>query len=76
MVLKVDGNEVYRATKAMFEEHGNWAFDNPKFVIVKFALGGGNPQAVNRVSEPYPGIPQSTVEIIKGGSARVHSGTG
>lgn len=65
MVFKVDGREVYRATKAMIEEHGEWAFDNPKFVIVNFALGGGYPQSVNRVREPYPGIPQSTVDLIK-----------
>ena len=65
MIFKVDDHEVYRATKAMIEKHGDWAFDNPKFVIVNFALGGTYPQDVNKVHEPYPGIPQSTVDLIR-----------
>ena len=65
MIFKVDGHEVYRATRAMIEEHGDWAFDNPKFVIVNFALGGTYPQGVNKVREPYPGLPQSTVDFIR-----------
>jgi hypothetical protein len=65
MVFKVDDREVYRATKTMVEKHGRWAFDNPKFVIVNFALGGGYPQGVNRVRQPYPGIPETTVDLIK-----------
>ena len=65
MVFKVDDKEVYRATKAMVESHGQWAFDNPKFVIVNFAIGGGYPQGVNHVRQPYPGLPESTVDLIK-----------
>ena len=65
MVFKVDDKEVYRATKAMVEKHGRWAFDNPKFVIVNFALGGGYPQGVNHARQPYPGIPEATVDLIK-----------
>jgi beta-glucanase (GH16 family) len=40
MVFKVNDKEVYRVTKAMVEKHGRWAFDNSKFVIADFALGG------------------------------------
>lgn len=69
MVFKVDGSEVYRATKAMIEARGHWPFDDPKYVIVNFALGGGYPQGVNRVSEPYPGIPVATVDLIKADQA-------
>ena len=55
MIFKVDGHEVYRATKAMIEEHGDWAFDNPKFVIVNFALGGTYPQGVNKSAQTLSG---------------------
>jgi beta-glucanase (GH16 family) len=65
MVFKVDDKEVYRVTKAMVEERGRWAFDNPKFVVFNFALGGGYPEGVNHVRKPYPGIPESTVDLIK-----------
>jgi beta-glucanase (GH16 family) len=65
IVFKVDDREVYRATKAMVEKHGRWVFDNPKFVIVNFALGGGYPEGVNHARQPYPGIPESTVDLVK-----------
>jgi beta-glucanase (GH16 family) len=67
--FKVDDDVFYRATKAMIEEKGRWAYDNPKFLIVNFALGGQYPQGVNRVQAPYPGIPQPTVDLIKAGNA-------
>ena len=64
LVFKVDGTEEYRVTRAMVEQHGQWAYDNPKFLIVNLALGGQYPQAVNKVTEPYVGLPQSTVDLI------------
>jgi len=64
LVFKVDGAEEYRVTRAMVEQHGQWAYDNPKFLIVNLALGGQYPQAVNKVTEPYVGLPQSTVDLI------------
>jgi beta-glucanase (GH16 family) len=64
LVFKVDGTEEYRVTRAMVEQHGQWAYDNPKFLIVNLALGGQYPQGVNKVTEPYPGLPQSTVDLI------------
>jgi beta-glucanase (GH16 family) len=71
LVFTVDGVETYRVTKPMVENYGRWAFDNPKFLILNLALGGAYPQGVNRVTEPLPGLPASTVERIKAGSARV-----
>jgi hypothetical protein len=65
----VDGDPFYRVTKAAVEEKGRWAFDNPKFLILNFALGGAYPQGVNRIQRPYPGIAQSTVELITAGKA-------
>jgi beta-glucanase (GH16 family) len=69
LVFKVDDVEIYRVTRAMVEKYGRWAFDNPKFLILNLALGGGFPNAVNRVKSPYFGLPESTVELIKRGDA-------
>jgi len=64
LIFRVDGAEEYRVTRAMVEQHGQWAYDNPKFLIVNLALGGQYPQAVNKIAEPYVGLPQSTVDLI------------
>jgi len=69
LVFKVDGDEEYRVTRPMVEGYGRWAYDNPKFLILNLALGGQYPQAVNKVAEPYVGLPQSTVDLIKADSA-------
>jgi beta-glucanase (GH16 family) len=65
MVFTVDGREVYRATRAMIERHGPWAFDNKKYLILNLALGGNYPRSVNKADRPYPGLPASTVDLIK-----------
>ncbi len=64
----VDDEVYYEVTKAMVEAHGRWAFDNPKHLIVNLAIGGGYPQAVNKVTSPYPGLPQETVDQIAAGA--------
>ncbi len=71
IVFRVDGGEVYRVTRPMVERYGTWAFDNPKYLIVNLALGGGYPASVNEVREPYLGLPASTVEMIRRDEARV-----
>jgi len=71
LVFRVDGREFYRVAKADVEVHGRWAFDNPKFVIVNLALGGVYPFNVNGVTEPYTGLPASTVDLIRQGRAEV-----
>ncbi len=71
MVFKLDGKVTYTATRAMIEKYGRWAFDNNKFIILNFALGGGYPQGINKATTPYYGIPQSTVDQIKAGKAQV-----
>jgi len=55
----------------MVEHYGRWAFDNPKFLRLNFALGGGYPHGVNKIEKPYFGISQSTVDKIKAGNAKV-----
>ena len=67
LVFKVDSREIYRATREMVEKYGKWAFDNPKHLILNFALGGGYPFGVNEVSTPYHGLPEATVAAIRDG---------
>lgn len=71
LVFRVDDREIYRVTRAMIAPHGRWAFDNPKFLILNLALGGGYPRSVNHAASPYPGLPESTVRRIKADSAAV-----
>lgn len=71
LVFKTDGVVTYTVTRAMIEHYGRWAFDNPKFIILNFALGGGYPNGVNKITSPYFGISQATVDKIKAGKARV-----
>lgn len=69
--FRVDGRLIYRVTKAMVEHYGEWAFDNPKFLILNLALGGAYPYKTNGVEKPYNGIPAATVDLIKEGKAEV-----
>jgi beta-glucanase (GH16 family) len=71
MIFRVDDREIYRVTKQMVAPYGRWAFDNPKFLILNLALGGGYPRAVNGTSAPYVGLPDSTVRCIKSDSVAV-----
>ena len=71
LIFSIDGVVTYTVTRAMVEHYGKWAYDNPKFVILNFALGGGYPKGVNKVESPYPGLPQTTVDKIKAGQAQM-----
>jgi beta-glucanase (GH16 family) len=71
LIFKVDGKVTYNVSRAMVEKYGRWAFDNPKFLILNFALGGGYPAGVNKVKTPYFGISESSVNKIKAGQAKV-----
>ena len=72
MTFRVDGREIYRVSKAMVGRYGAWAFDNPKFLIVNLALGGGYPRSVNGAKgPPYVGLPDSTVQLIRRDGAAV-----
>ncbi len=71
IIFKVDDVVTYTVSRKKVESYGRWAFDNAKFLILNFALGGGYPQSNNKVTEPYYGLPQSTVNLIKAGKAKV-----
>ncbi|PSJ37352.1 glycoside hydrolase family 16 protein [Allosphingosinicella deserti] len=65
ILFKVDDRLVYRVTRPMVEHYGAWAFDNPKYLILNFALGGAYPFKTNGIKAPYEGLPAETVDRIK-----------
>ena len=70
LVFSIDAREVYRVMRPEIEKYGAWAFDNQKYIILNFALGGGYPQSVNHAEKPYPGLPAETVDLIRRNEAR------
>ncbi|GAA0525362.1 glycosyl hydrolase family 16 [Saccharopolyspora subtropica] len=67
----VDDTQVYRITRQEMQNNGwTWVFDDPQFMILNFALGGTYPNGVNGVTEPYFGLPQSTVDKVAVGNVR------
>jgi beta-glucanase (GH16 family) len=72
LIFKVDGKMTYTVTRAITKKYGRWAFDNPKFIILNFALGGGYPNGVNKVTKPYFGLSQASVDKIKTGNAKYY----
>lgn len=70
-IFMVDGVIMYRATRPMIENYGRWAYDNSKYIILNLALGGAYPVKTNGVKKPYPGIPDSTVQLIRNNKTRV-----
>jgi beta-glucanase (GH16 family) len=71
LVFRIDGAEIYRASKADVEKYGRWSFDNPKHLILNLALGGTYPRGVNKIDKPYPGIPDATVTAIAADKAAI-----
>ena len=71
LVFKYDDIIMFRVTRPMVEHFGNWTFNNSKFLILNFALGGAYPVKINGVKEPYYGLPASTVELIKNNQSKM-----
>ncbi len=71
LIFKIDGKITYSVTRKMVEKYGRWAFDNQKFLILNFAIGGGYPNGVNKITQPYFGLSQASVNQIKAGQAKV-----
>jgi beta-glucanase (GH16 family) len=69
VIFKIDNETTYTVTRAMVEHYGKWAYDNSKFIVLNYALGGDYPISVNKASLPYHGLPQTTVDKIKAGQA-------
>ncbi|MBV9986071.1 MAG: glycoside hydrolase family 16 protein [Chitinophagaceae bacterium] len=71
MVFKYDDVPMFRVTRPMAEHYGKWSFDNKKFLILNFALGGAYPVKINGAKQPYNGLPAETVERIKKGESKM-----
>ena len=67
LLFQIDGHTLYRVTRPMVEHYGEWRFDNPKYLILNFAMGGAYPFKTNGIQQPYNGIPQETVDAVKTG---------
>jgi hypothetical protein len=71
MIFKVDDLTVFRVTRPMVDFFGPWVFDNNKYLILNFALGGTYPFKTNGVRIPYYGLPESTAEMIREDKVRM-----
>ncbi|HOZ85414.1 MAG TPA: glycoside hydrolase family 16 protein [Niabella sp.] len=71
LIFKYDGKPIFRVTKPMIDFFGPWAFDNPKYLILNFAVGGVYPFKINGIKQPYYGLSQTTLNLIKQGKSRM-----
>jgi beta-glucanase (GH16 family) len=72
MVFKYDGMPMFRITKTMTNIYGKWAFDNNKYLILNFAVGGAYPAKINGVKDANFGLPVSTMNEIKNKNAKMY----
>jgi beta-glucanase (GH16 family) len=71
LIFKYDGITMFRVTKPMATFFGPWVFDNPKYLILNFAVGGVYPFKINGIKEPYYGLSAITLQAIKEGKSRM-----
>ena len=71
IVFKVDGATIYRVTRPMVDFFGSWVFDDKKYLILNFALGGVYPFKTNGIRSPYYGIAKETVNKVRNNQAKV-----
>ncbi len=69
--FKVDGVTIFRITRSMTDFFGPWVFDDNKYLILNFALGGIYPFKTNGIRNPYYGLPEPTVQKIREDKGRV-----
>lgn len=68
MRFSVDDRIVQETTRNKLEStRGQWVFDHNQYVILNLALGGAYPAGWNKVTTPYWGLPQSSVDRIAQG---------
>ncbi|MBM7117895.1 glycoside hydrolase family 16 protein [Archangium primigenium] len=60
----IDGQLVKTVLKSEVTRYGAYVYDHPFYIILNLAVGGGYPQGVNGATYPYPGVPQSTADLI------------
>ncbi len=71
LVFKYDGKPMFKITKPMTQFFGKWAFDNQKYLILNFAVGGIYPYKTNGLKLPYYGLADSTLQAIKAGKSKM-----
>ncbi|HEX2979443.1 MAG TPA: glycoside hydrolase family 16 protein [Anaerolineaceae bacterium] len=71
LLFKIDDELVYRVTRQMIEYFGPWVYADQKHLLLNLALGGVYPYKINGVRQPYYGLPESTVQLIRRGEARL-----
>ncbi|MBS1662252.1 MAG: glycoside hydrolase family 16 protein [Bacteroidetes bacterium] len=71
LVFMYDNKPMYTVSKDMTSKFGKWAFDNKKFLILNFAVGGAYPAAINGFKQPYFGLAPATVDLIQQKKAKM-----
>lgn len=71
LIFKYDDVPMLRITKPMTQFFGEWAFNNPKYLILNFAVGGVYPFKINGINKPYYGLPDATLQAIKNGKSKM-----
>jgi len=73
MVFKYDGIVMYKVTKTMINHYGKWVFDEPKHLLLNFAVGGIYPVKINGIKGKGVkyGLPESTSELIKSNKVKM-----
>ncbi|WP_445277171.1 discoidin domain-containing protein [Streptomyces sp. DSM 41033] len=71
MTFTVDDRVVQRTSRRKLEStRGKWVFDHNQYVILNLALGGAYPAGWNQVTQPYWGLPQSSVDRVAQGGVK------
>ncbi len=71
MTFTVDDRVVQTTSRQKLEStRGQWVYDHNQYVILNLALGGAYPAGWNKVTTPYWGLPQSSVDRIAQGGVK------
>ncbi|MFD9539885.1 discoidin domain-containing protein [Streptomyces sp. NPDC060022] len=71
MTFTVDDRVVQQTSRQKLEStRGKWVFDHNQYVILNLALGGAYPAGWNKVTQPYWGLPQSSVDRVAQGGIK------
>lgn len=73
MIFKYDGIVMYKVTKTMINHYGKWVFDEPKHLLLNFAVGGIYPAKINGIKGKGVkyGLPETTAELIKNSKVKM-----
>jgi beta-glucanase (GH16 family) len=73
MIFKYDGIVMYKVTKTMINHYGKWVFDEPKHLLLNFAVGGIYPAKINGIKGKGVkyGLPEPTAELIKSSKVKM-----